>query len=124
MGPIVILDKSVLQSLNIRAIPTLYKHYTVVHTDIILYEILADLTKEEIKDLVKKFYGKLSGMDSVFSLDYQTILLKNLLGEQFPMDGRPVVTANRVGNGGAIIDQRRESLLLLKWRSGTFDKED
>ena len=45
MGPIIILDKSALQSLSYDEIYTLNRHYFLNITPVLIIEILADLKK-------------------------------------------------------------------------------
>lgn len=81
MGPITILDKSVLQSFSYDEIFTLNRHYYLNITPILIIEILADLKKnikkgtpqEKVKELASKLLPSFS--DSVINVHYKDLLI-------------------------------------------------
>ncbi len=132
MGPIIILDKSVLQSLSFEEIKFLRRHYLVNIVPVLVIEILGNLKKyaddeARSQDIVKQHADKFSPLDSVVNGSYQVLATASLLGAKFEMDGRPVVTGaisftDSNGDRGVVVDERPEEEALRRWRRVSLQK--
>jgi hypothetical protein len=101
-----------------------------------LYEILADLTlvpehAGDPKARVAMLSRKISFHSACASLNFRKMAINDLLGNNVPMDRRPVVDAATVrvvkttdGQIGTMRDVRPENEALLKWGGGVFKTDD
>lgn len=99
MGPLIILDKSALQSLSQGEIYCLNRHFFPVVAPVLLVEILGDLKKEEKSEGLKKggvriLAGKLLG-GGYSPPYYLPMVIGNLAGNDVPMDGRVPILGGR-----------------------------
>ncbi len=134
MGPIILLDKSALQSLSQREIGFLTKHYYVNISPVIIYEILGDLSKfendqERSNSEVAKLARKVSPFDSMINTNSERLIVGNLLGADVEMDGRIIISgANPIvdsrGKKGLFIDEEPEREVLRQWQRGLFSENE
>lgn len=134
MGPTLLLDKSSLQALNPKEVMFLYKHYTVVIPPILIFEIVADLKKKteeesEMKRLVSILAKKLSGLDSSINVDYRTLLLANLFGQEIHMQRLPLVAGaqlkrTRMGKEFIFVDEDPVMEVIQNWQQGVFSPRE
>ncbi len=119
MGPFLTLDKSAFQTFSTSEYYTISKYYHINNTPILIGEIIADLRKyprEKVSSLSKRL--------SVFSATnemFDILLLQSLLGFDFVIDGRPVVTPTKITNNGVLIDRTEESSMFIRWQRGEFN---
>jgi len=124
MGPIILLDKSALESLHYDEIGFLGKHYYMVIPPVLIYEILGDLSKYEGKeDKFSKIASKLSSTDSRINLNQRFLCLLSLLGHYIPMKGQPIIEpgvelTTSTGEKGRFADEPVERKLVRKWQQG------
>jgi hypothetical protein len=131
MGPILILDKSALQSLSRREMRQLKKHFSLNVPPILIAEILGDLAKADVaqQEQVIHFARKLPAIEQYENEHYMTLCLGEFAGVKFEMrgvpilgGGRPVVTES--GEPGIFFDSTPEQLALLRWSQGDFSDSD
>lgn len=129
MGPIIILDKSSLQSLSSREIACLHKYYMINVTDVLTMEILADLKKDVSKDndieAVRTLANKILNMDTAINAHYLHMLNNSIRGYEPVLDGRPNKPGGRQvidrnGRKGVIFEESEEEAALNRWRVGQF----
>lgn len=133
MGPIIILDKSTLQSLSFDEIIILHKYYFLNITPVLTIEILGDLRKPS-KDTISKnkvieLANKLLPYDSAINVYYMKLLIGSLLGYDIKMDRRPEIgggnpVQTKDGKRGIIIDETPEEDALWRWRKGEFTEAE
>jgi len=128
MGPILIFDKSTLQSLNVDESVWLDAHYLVNITPLFFVETLSDLEKEikngrTAEDIVGNLAEKTptGGRPNVH---HESLCIAELLGNSVTMDGRPVVGGGKpVFSGdksGIVFDQAPEIDALHRWEQKQF----
>lgn len=132
MGPHIILDKSALEALSAKELAFLIKHYSVNIVPVLVAEILGDLSKylndaERSASRVTQIANKLSPVDSIVNVHWQTLLSFSLLGGTLVSDGRPVVTGSRplvtsTAMKGRFLDEQPEQEALHRWRAGNFSE--
>lgn len=130
MGPVIILDKSSIQSLSSEEIFRLHHYYFVNITPILIIEILADLKKVDKRnpipeDNVKSLARKLLQANSKVNAHYGQILIGSLLGNPAHSDGRPAATPSKYvidneGRKGVIYEESKEEEAIRKWKDGEF----
>lgn len=95
MGPIILLDKSTLQSLSFEEVGVLHKHYLVNIAPVLVMEILADLEKSSLRDDAKKattiLARKLHSSSSHCSVHYHHLIKQSLLGADVSLKGQIVI---------------------------------
>ncbi len=131
MGPIILLDKSTLQSLSYNEVFILNQYFFINITPIIIVETLGDLKKQYKKNInpekkVKELSNKVLCLDSAICLDFRALLINSLLGLDTPMDrtipvkaGRDVISGNEKG---MIFEETLEEKTLKRWKNGKFVK--
>lgn len=135
MGPSIIFDKSALQSMSRPALWQANSLFYTVIPDVLLHEILADLSLDgknvEPKERVVMLAKKISFHHACGSMHFRRLCVQDLLGNRIPMDRRPIVdatTAQRIttedGKIGLIRDVQPENEALLRWGSSNFSKDD
>ena len=135
MGPHILLDKSVIQSLSFDDIDFLNRYYYLNIPSVLIMEILGDLKKPSkegegvTKEKVKYLANKISRQSSAFNADYRNLVLGDLLGHKIKMDRRPVLLGGRAvkgksGEKGIVFDVSPEEELINKWKVGDFSTED
>ena len=133
MGPIILLDKSTLQSLSFDEIIILHKYYFLIIAPVLTIEILGDLkkpTKDTLpEDKVIELANKLLPYDSAINVYYMKLLIGSLLGYDIKMDRRPEIgggspVQTKDGKRGIIIDVTPEEDALWRWRKGEFTEAE
>jgi hypothetical protein len=135
-APVLILDKSAVESLSPEQVQFLFKHFFVNIPQIFLNEVQGDLQKirkGETKDnsirRVVALAGKSHRIDSMVNAYYKFLCFNSLLGFDVPMDGRcmgsnPVKTVQSSLGKGIVIDQSEGDEKLLRWALGAFTEEE
>jgi hypothetical protein len=128
----IILDKSALQGLSGREAKWLFHHLRVNLPPVFFAEILGDLTKQKNfntgsgVDDAKMLSSKVDSAFVDLNMDSRTLVLNEIRGMRFEMDGRPLLDAERVrmpdGRFGAYIDQTPMQRVLDRWNAGSFDE--
>lgn len=90
--PIILLDKSVLQSLSQREVEKLSSHFFVNLPPVLIVEILADLRKENGKKIVSGLFSKLLAMSPISCIDWRTLCINDLLDKHPPLGQVPTET--------------------------------
>ncbi len=131
MGPIIILDKSAFQSLSRREHLFLHIHFMENLTPILGLELLGDLRKEgrgsrTAEQIVTELAEKFGGSGPATNVDYRTLCVNSLLGNQVPLDGRIVPQSGRAvrardGSRGFIVDLSPLNQAILRWADGQFE---
>ena len=133
MGPILLCDKSTIQTLD-QAAPTLLHHYFSLNIPPILFrEVLGDLAKRELDERaassVMALARRLASTSIIPNIDFRDIIVAEVNGNEVPMDRRPVVasaTELTVATGETVvkIDEDLFEKALLRWRNGDFQVSD
>lgn len=133
-SPVIITDKSAIESLSPDEARFLFKHLFVNIPPILLTEVLADLSKlrkgeDSPAVRVIALANKSRDIDSLVNLNYRAICTNSLLGSNFPMDGRciasnPSRTVTSKQGTGIVIDESQYEKDLLRWQFGDFSDEE
>lgn len=128
MGPIILLDKSIFNSLNYNEMSMLNRYYFLNIPPILIVEVLGDLTKTfksggSSEERVKHFANKLYQADSGININCYLLIHGSLAGNQPPMMGSIVVdggkdVTDKDGKNGVYLDMPAEEMALDRWRSG------
>jgi hypothetical protein len=134
MGPQILLDKSLLQSLSYNEILCLNKIYFTVYAPVLFIEILGDLKKhpedqERSMKTVAYVASKIQSRSSVFTAHYKTLMVANLLGTTIETAGRPVRLEGRDvvaldGKKGVFFDEEPEREALRRWMNSEFTEAE
>ena len=128
-GPILIFDKSFLQSLNVDEAVWLDNFFLTVITPLFFVETLADLEKEVHRgrtpeQVVGGLAYKTPDLQSHMVTHHGTILWAELNGNKIPLDGRVPRPGGRLveldGKHGVIYEQSKEEEALARWQKGEF----
>jgi hypothetical protein len=135
MGPHILLDKSVVQSLSFDDIDFLNRYYYLNIPSVLIMEIIGDLEKPSKKNeslkkqKVKYLANKISRQSSAFNINYRHLIAAELFGHKIAMDGRPVILGDRVvkeksGERGIVIDVSPAEKIVNRWKDGDFTFQD
>jgi hypothetical protein len=128
-GPILIFDKSFLQSLNVDEAVWLDNFFLTVITPLFFVETLADLEKEVHRgrmpeQVVGGLAYKTPDLQSHIVTHHGTILWAELNGNTIPLDGRVPRPGGRLveldGKHGVTYQQSKEEEALARWQKGEF----
>lgn len=134
MGPIIILDKSTLQSLSDDELLFLNKYFILNIPPVLIMEIWGDLSKPDkqgaiSKDQVQHLAQKVYRGQSAINAHFSHCIIGSLLGERVSMDGRillpggsPRITES--GKKGVVFEETPEEKQLNRWKFGDFDSEE
>ena len=129
MGPIILCDKSSLQTLRPDELSCLRRYYFLNVPPVLLIEIIADLKKpSELamgENQVRALARKLVPACSMVNLDFRALIQTELEGGAIPINRRPVVSPSywvAVENGeiGSMIEEQPEAVALMRWQQGQF----
>lgn len=133
-SPVIITDKSAIESLSPDEARFLFKHLFVNIPPILLKEVLADLSKlrkgeDNPAVRVIALANKSRDIDSLINLDYRALCSNSLLGSDIPMDGRciasnPSRTVTSKHGTGIVIEESQDEKDLLRWQFGNFSDEE
>ena len=129
MGPLLIFDKSFLQSLSIDESVILDQMFSCVITPMFFVETMADLTKETARGrTAEQVVGGLAERTPVghcyINTFHQQVVLDDLLGRRQESDHRPAVAGGisvRVdGKPGVVFRKSPERDAFDRWQQGHF----
>ncbi len=128
MGPVLIFDKSALQSLSIDESVWLGNFFFINITPLFYVETLADLSLPDSKRPPEQIISELAAKtpDAVPNAHHSKLVLGDLLGYAAEMGhGRPIVDrgeTKRAPNGeiGVQFDESPESQALRRWHKGEY----
>lgn len=130
MGPTIMLDKSALQSFSKDEMMTLYRYYFLNIPPVLVIEVLADLKKDTrnrklSEKEVQKLAAKIVFLNCCINVHYHDLLVSDLFGRSFIMDGRPIMGGGKQvkdseGQVGIVFDKTAESETIIKWGQGIF----
>lgn len=133
MGPLMVLDKSAIQSFNHQEISILTRYFTINIPQVLIVEIIADLTKGSKSTLnpdeVTKIARKIHPKDTAFNQYFRDILVQDLLKgvtdlnrAKIYIDSVPVESSG--GKKGYKATVSAEEKAFNKWKEGKFDFND
>ena len=134
MGPIIILDKSTLQSLSDNELLFLNKYFILNIPPVLVMEIWGDLSKPTkpgvlSKDRVQNLAQKAHRGQSAINTHFFHCVMASLLGGKVPMEGRillpignPRITES--GKKGVVFEESPEEKQLNRWKIGDFNSEE
>lgn len=131
MGPIIILDKSTLQSLSDNERLFLSKYFILNIPPILIMEIWGDLAKpnkpgtisrDRVQSLASKSHQGLSAINANFI----HCIITSLLGEKVLMDRRIILPGGKAhitdaGKKGVVFEETSEEKQLNRWKAGDFE---
>lgn len=133
MGPILIFDKSFLESLTLDESVWLDNFFLTNIIPVFYVETLADLEKEGKKgkiarspeELVGELANKTPVMASVPNMFHLRLVVENLLGREVEMTNRPIISGGQYkispdGQVGVDFKQFPEAEALERWRRHEF----
>ena len=127
-GPIILFDKSSLESLNVDESTWLDHFYTANITPLFYVETLADLEKkvedgrtseQVVRQLVRK-----TPIDGMPNAHHERICTSNLMGEEVPLRSVPAVAEGQSvvsdGRKGIVYRDLPEWAAFERWQSGKY----
>lgn len=130
IGPILIFDKSALQSLSLDEACWLENFFLANVTPLFYVETLADLEKQPksgrtAEEIVGELAHKTLSQGAFPNIHHQTLLERDLLGNAIEMTNRPLVRGGQPkrdpeGKLGIHFDQFPEMAALDRWYQGDF----
>lgn len=128
LGPTIIFDKSLLQSLSEDESVWLDAFYYSIITPLFYVETLADLTKKtELKsseDIVRIIANKVPEMGSSPTIHHRELSIGNLLGFEVGSSRRPILRGGKSyilnNKRGVVYDEHPELQALQRWRKQEF----
>jgi len=132
MGPIILFDKSFLQSLSVDESVWFDHYFLPVICPIFFVETLADLTKQQREgslrkpeDEVRILADKTPVMSGAPCVHHMQLCIANLMGHSAPhlgqiplAGGRPV--RNKDGKTGVVFENSPEAESFARWQRGQF----
>ncbi len=129
MGPIILFDKSILQSLSVDE-SVLFDNFFLSNICPVFYvETLADLEKavrsgRTPEEEVGLIAAKTPQMHSYPNMFHRELCISNLLGYPIAMDGRPVIAGGNPvktkNQSGIVFDEAPEARAFSRWQDGKF----
>ncbi|MFA7300794.1 MAG: hypothetical protein WC069_00585 [Candidatus Shapirobacteria bacterium] len=130
MGPIIIFDKSALQSISLDESVFLQNFFLTNMTPIFLIETLADLEKEPNKgkspeQIVGELANKTPEMGIMPNIYHHNLVIGDLLGRTVEMSRRPIIDGGTPkitpdGKIGFYFDEPPEKKALKRWQDRKF----
>ena len=129
MGPMLIFDKSFLQSLTVDESVILDQMFSCVVTPLFFVETMADLTKETAhgrtaEQVVGGLAERTPVAHSYINTYHQDVVLEDLLGRREEFDHRPAVAGGipvKVeGKAGLVFQKSPEQDAFDRWQQGRF----
>jgi len=132
MGPILLFDKSTIQSLSASEALWLTHHYTSNITPVLFLEIMADLKviprdQRTPEQIVSGLADKFTPLNSYVNIHHFSLYLQELvLGHAVPMQRRVVIGGGRkfvdkTGKTHLFFDESPEDEAFRRWQDGDFD---
>ena len=132
MGPIIIFDKSTLQSLSVDESCWLENFFFTNITPLFYVETLADLaktsgTKRTAEEIVGELALKTPTSSASSNRLSKTLVVQDLLGNSIAMSNRVIVGGGQPkrdtdGKVGMHFDKSPESIALSRWQAGDFEE--
>jgi hypothetical protein len=125
--PLLLVDKSMFDSISRPAAHALFRHFSVAIPDILVREILGDRAKikrpEQFSRLVTKF------QNAAFEplVEYWKLIRDDLFGDRVPMDGRPVVPGVLLDSSSGpvgVFDKSKRHKQIETWLSGIISESE
>ena len=129
MRPLLIFDKSFLQSLSVDESVMLDQMFSCVITPLFFVETMADLAKEAkggrtAEQIVGGLAERTPVVHSYVNTFHYNVLLSELLGDRATMDHRPVVAGGvpvrSEGRTGVVYKKSEEAEAFERWQCGRF----
>lgn len=124
----IILDKSAVFGLSNEEVDSLDRYFFQVVPQILVNEIIADLTKESaaVSKRIAAHVYRVSGNQGL-AFDHRKRLVASLQGREAPMDGRFMASREKVvrtasGSLATLIETPLEDELLARWEREEFTK--
>jgi len=129
MGPITLFDKSFIQNLTVDESVWFDHFFNTVLCPLFYVETLSDLTKVTPKRTPKKevqiISNKCPQMHITTTMFHHYLSIQNLLGVNFPMDGRPIVPGgiNKIVDGeeSVVFKEAPEVEAFKRWQDEDFN---
>ena len=130
----ILLDKSALQRLSHDELLRLSHHYMVAAPQVLVFELLGDLTKDEAKPekseaMVQALSRNLRAAMPKVCADARDMATGSLLGRPVPMTGQipmaggiPIV--DNEGKRGVVFDEAPEMEAMFRWHLGRFTEDE
>lgn len=122
----IIFDKSTLQALSFEDI-NLLKHFVkIVITAPLMREIQANLNDSSGKNKVTQLSNKLTQSKVIYQYAFESIIESELLGNQIPRDGTPLLFSNSVvyKGGKLIVLEPEPSIQINRWSNNSYTSDD
>lgn len=129
MGPIILFDKSALQSFSVDESVLFDNFFLSNICPIFFVETLADLEKavqsgrtpEEEVGLIATKTPQIHSYPNMF---HRGLCIKNLLGHPITMDGRPLISGGNPvktkNQSGVVFEEAPEARAFSRWQNGKF----
>lgn len=131
MGPIIIFDKSTLQSLSLDESVWLENYYLNVIVPLFYVETLADLSRgtgndgRQIETIIGELAKKTPVQGSAPNVHHLRLIAGDLLGQKVEMTNRPIISGGKPkmtpdGKVGIHYSTPPEALAMERWNKGQF----
>lgn len=130
LGPTIIFDKSLLQSLSEDESIWLDAFYHTILTPLFYVETLADLSKESDtrspEDTVRMIANKVPEMSSSPNTHHRELCIGDLLGYDVSSSRRPILSGGKSyvlnSKRGVVFDEHPEMQAFQRWQKQEFDE--
>lgn len=129
-GPVILCDKSAIQSFSDDEAFWLGVHYRTNLCPLFYVEVLADLEKappegRTPEDVVRGLARKVSPMGADPNVFHEALVLGDMLGQRVPMEGKTIRGGSRRivaadGRSGVAFDEPPEMQAFNRWRRADF----
>jgi hypothetical protein len=133
MRPILLCDKSTIQTLSSNSPELIHRYFHLHLPPILAKEIQGDLTKGDSEDkaarTVKGLAWRVASLSTIPCLDFRELLVMEARGEKIEMGRRPLVRQHSASCTPTnekimqIADYEHEEM-LHKWRSSEYTEQD
>jgi hypothetical protein len=128
LGPTIIFDKSLLQSLSEDESIWLDAFYHSIITPLFYIETLADLNKstksKTAEEIVTIISNKVPEMGSSPITHHRELVIGNLLGNKFDKTRRPILSGGKIytinNKIGVVYDEHPEIIIFQRWQKREF----
>jgi len=134
LKPIILVDKSFIQSLSRQEAHTLNTHFYILITPILIQEMITDIAKDkgDSDDALRKLKNladKIGGLGQLTITDDQKLFYVSLMGCRFgSKPGIPVFNPKQYeapdGSIGCIIEETPKEKLIRRWQNKEITDED
>ena len=133
--PVIITDKSAVESFNIDEVNMLYKYFFINVPPILIAEMMKNLEPSKKRkippiDRIISLARKAWGLNSMINAEYRHLCYSALIGMPIPLTGvcapsNPLtVVETEDGSIGNFLEETEQEMALVRWQYGQFTQEE